>query len=131
MTWYNIFTYKNINLQPSTKKRPQRAAANKKRQHSEEEDEEDEDDEDNEGEEDEDEDSDSDSPSKSKKKRRSKKDEDEDEDSDNSFNESSGVPPKDYTVSWFNYFKFIIYCFICIYINVFYYFTAVRSIRCS
>ncbi|XP_044583085.1 glutamic acid-rich protein-like [Cotesia glomerata] len=81
----------------STKKRPQRAAANKKRQHSEEEDEEDEDDEDNEGEEDEDEDSDSDAPAKSKKKRRSKKDEDEDEDSDNSFNESSGVPPKDYT----------------------------------
>ncbi|CAG5096199.1 Protein of unknown function [Cotesia congregata] len=62
-----------------------------------EEDEEEEDDDDNEVEEDEDEDSDSDAPVKSKKKRRSKKDEDEDEDSDNSFNESSGVPPKDYT----------------------------------
>ncbi|XP_057328739.1 nucleolin-like [Microplitis mediator] len=80
------------------KKRPRRAAANKKRQHSEDEEEEEEDDEDNEGEEDEEEDSDSDSPTKSKKKRRSKKEEDEDEDSDdNSFHESSGIPPKDYT----------------------------------
>ncbi|XP_046423838.1 nucleolin-like isoform X2 [Neodiprion fabricii] len=80
-----------------TKKRPQRAA--KKRQHSEEEeDEEEEEEEEEEEDEEEDEESDSDSGKKPKKKRRSKKEEeDEDDSDDNSFNEPSGVPPKDYT----------------------------------
>ncbi|XP_032662983.1 nucleolin-like [Odontomachus brunneus] len=79
--------------------RPQRETA-KKRQHSEEEEEEDED----EGESDDDideEDSDSDTGKKPKRKRRSKKEDDEkdseEDDSDNSFNESSGEAPKDYT----------------------------------
>lgn len=87
-------------FQGGTKKgRPQRSAA-KKRQHSEEEEDEDEEEEEEDEEEDEDDDeSDSDSGKKPKKKRRAKKDEDEDEDSDdNSFNEPSGIPPKDYTV---------------------------------
>ncbi|KAK0162993.1 hypothetical protein PV327_006711 [Microctonus hyperodae] len=79
------------------KKRPQREAA-KKRQHSEEEDDEEDEEEEEEEEEDEEDESDSDSAKKPKKKRRSKKEDDEEDDSDdNSFNESSGIPPKDYT----------------------------------
>ncbi|XP_012274415.1 nucleolin [Orussus abietinus] len=79
------------------KKRPQRTTS-KKRQHSEEEEEEEEEEEDEEEEDEEDDESDSDSGKKSKKKMRSKKEEEDEEDSDdNSFNESSGVPPKDYT----------------------------------
>ncbi|KAI4482983.1 hypothetical protein M0802_013536 [Mischocyttarus mexicanus] len=85
----------------ATKKRPQREAA-KKRQHSEEEEEDEEEEEEEEDEEEEDE-SDSDAEKKPKRKRRSKKEEDdkeedEEEDSDdNSYNESSGETPKDYT----------------------------------
>ncbi|KAG7199352.1 hypothetical protein KM043_018196 [Ampulex compressa] len=84
-----------------TKKRPQREVA-KKRQHSEEEEEEEEE-EDEEDDDEEDEESDSDTGKKPKRKRRSKKeeddkeDEDEEDSDDNSFNESSGETPKDYT----------------------------------
>ncbi|KAF7996614.1 hypothetical protein HCN44_002260 [Aphidius gifuensis] len=82
------------------KKRPTRAA--KKRQHSEEDADEDIEDPEEESEEEEDEDdddeSDSDSGKKSKRKKRTKKDEYDDDDSDdNNFNDTSGIPPKDYT----------------------------------
>ncbi|XP_063978516.1 ABC transporter F family member 4-like [Diachasmimorpha longicaudata] len=87
-----------LGVEGGTKKRTQRGA--KKRHHSEEEEEEEEEDEE-EDEEDEEEDEESDeedSAKKPKKKRRSKKEEeDEDDSDDNNFNDTSGIPPKDYT----------------------------------
>ncbi|XP_058796205.1 nucleolin-like isoform X2 [Phymastichus coffea] len=85
----------------ATKKRPQRTSAGKKRHHSEEEEEE-EDEEEEEEEEEEDDESDSDSGRKTKRKRRSRKEDDEEEEEeedsdDNNFNDTSGVPPKDFT----------------------------------
>jgi len=77
----------------AAKKRPQRrsAGAAKKREHSE-------DEEDEEEEDVSESDDDSEDDRKPKKKRRSKKDLEEEEDSDdNSYNDASGVPPKDYT----------------------------------
>lgn len=82
-------------FQGAAKKRPQRRAAPKKRQHDSDEDDGSEEEED----EDDSSDSDEDSAAKPKKKRRSKKDLEESEDSDdNSYNDASGIPPKDYTV---------------------------------